>query len=134
MQGRDSDTAKPEVRAIQEATTTPLPQLVSRVVYLLGDRLACFIADADDVRILESWRAKGNARSISVRRLNIALQTALILRTRYQPDQIAPWFTWLNERLDDKSPASVLRSANTAEELADRARSLLAAAKMYLVE
>jgi hypothetical protein len=54
MQGRDSDTAKPEVRAIQEATTTPLPQLISRVVYLLGDRLACFIADADDVRILES--------------------------------------------------------------------------------
>lgn len=134
MRTRDADTAKPEVRAIQEAATTPAPQVVTRVVDLIGDRLTCYIAGVRDARTIASWQAKGDVPHVSARRLQIALQTALLLRTQYQPDQIGPWFTWLSDRLDDKSPASVLHSANTEEEFDDRARALIAAAKAYLAE
>ncbi len=134
MQTRDAATAKPEVRATHEAATTPPPQVVARVVDLIGDRLTCYIAGVRDVRTIASWQAKRDVPHIPARRLQIAFQTALMLRAQYQPDQIAPWFTWLSDRLDDKSPASVLHAANTEEELDDCARALIAAAKTTLTE
>jgi hypothetical protein len=132
MRARDSDTAKPELRAIQEAATTPAPQVVTRVMELIGDRLTCYIAGVSDVKTIARWRVKGDLPQPSARRLQIALQTALVLRTQYQPDQIAPWFTWLSDRLNDQSPASFLRCATTESEFEDGARALIAAAKAYL--
>jgi hypothetical protein len=130
----DADSAKPELRAIQEAATTPTPLVVARVVELIGDKLVCYIAGVRDGRVIEHWRTKGDVPRIAARRLQIALQTALLLGTRYQPDQIAPWFTWHSDLLNDRSPASVLHDAHTSEELDDLARSLIAAAKVYLIE
>jgi hypothetical protein len=131
---RDEDTAKPELRAIQVAATTPAPQIVSRVVDLVGERLTCYIAGVGDVGTIVSWQTNGDIPHASARRLQIALQTALLLRTQYQPDQIASWFTWLSDRLDDKSPASVLHDANSDADLDNRARALITAAKAYLTE
>ena len=112
----------------------PAPQVVARVVDLVGDRLACYIAGIRDARTLASWQTKGDVPHVSARRLQIALQTALVLGTRYQPDQISSWFTWLSDRLDEKSPASVLHNASTEEELSDLARALISAAKAHLAE
>jgi hypothetical protein len=133
-QRHDADTAKPELRATQLAAMTPAPQVVARVVDLVGDRLACYIAGVRDARTLASWQTKGDVPHVSARRLQIALQTALVLGTRYQPDQISSWFTWLSDRLDEKSPASVLHNASTEEELSDLARALISAAKAHLAE
>ena len=116
----------------QRAATAPPDQVVAGVIDLLGDRLTCYIAGVRDARTVASWAAKGNVPYAAARRLQIALQTALLLRKQYQPDQIAPWFTWLSEELGDKSPANALRNATSEEELFDQARSLMAAAKAYL--
>ena len=132
MRARDADTAKPELRAINEAAMTPAPQVVSRLVDLIGDRLTCYIAGVRDTRTIASWQTKGDVPYAPARRLQIALQTALLLSAQYEPSQIGPWFTWLSDRLDDKSPANILHDANTEEEFVDRGRALIAAAKAYL--
>jgi hypothetical protein len=128
------DAHKPKVRAIQEAATMAAPQVVASVVDLVGDRLTCYIAGVRDARTIASWQIKGDVPYASARRLQIALQIALLLRAQYEPDQIGPWFTWQSDMLDDKSPASLIHNANTEEEFDDRARALIAAAKAYLAE
>ena len=133
MRNRDRDTAKPEVLAVQVAAATPAPQLVERVIDLIGDRLTCYIAGVNDVQIIANWQIEADFPQHAARRLRIALQTALILRTQCQPDQIGPWFTCLSDRLNDQSPASILRSATSDLEFEDLARALISAAKAHLM-
>jgi hypothetical protein len=118
----------------QQAATAPPDQVVARVADLLGDRLTCYIAGVRDARAVARWKAKGNVPYVSGRRLQIALQVALLVSERYRPEEIAPWFTWLCDELGDKAPADVLRCATTEEEFFKTARALVAVAKVYLVE
>ena len=130
----NSDAAKAGSSGTGGSGDDPALQVLPRVLDLIGDRLTCYIAGVRDARTIASWQAKGDVPYVSARRLQLALQTALLLRTQYQPDQIVRWFTWLSDRLGDKSPACVLHSASTEEEFADHARALVGAAKAYLLE
>jgi hypothetical protein len=132
MQTSDAKTAKPEVRAIQEAATTPAPQVVARVVDVLGDKLTSYIAGVKDARTLVRWQQKGDVPDASARRLQMSLQAMLLMQTRYSPEHVRPWFTWLSDVLDDKSPAAVLHDANSDDEIEAAGRAVIAAAKAYL--
>lgn len=130
----DVQTAKPELRATVEASTTPVPQVVAKVADALGDRLTCYIAGIKDARTLARWQQRGDVPSESARRLQGALRAILLLSSSYRPDQIAPWFTWLNDALDDRSPAAALHAATTEDELEAAMRAVSAAARARMAD
>ncbi len=130
----DVQTAKPELRATDEASTTPVPQVVAKVADALGDRLTCYIAGIKDARTLARWQQRGDVPSDSARRLQGALRAIILLSSSYRPDEIAPWFTWLNDGLDDRSPAAALHGANTDDELEIAVRAVSAAARSLLAD
>jgi hypothetical protein len=130
----DLQTAKPELRATEEASTTPVPQVVTKVADALGDRLTCYIAGIKDVRTLARWQQRGDVPGDSARRLQGALRAIILLSSSYRPDQIAPWFTWLNDGLDDRSPAAALHSASTEDDLEATVRAVSAAARARLAD
>jgi len=112
---------------------TPVPLLLKRVIDLIGDRLTCYIVGFGDAEALATLQSEGDPPWLTTHRLEVALQTALVLRTQYSDDQIAVWFTWMNDHLNDESPARFLRSVATEDECQTHARALIAAAKAYLM-
>jgi hypothetical protein len=85
-----------------------------------------------DARTLARWQHKGDVPAAAARRLQGALRAILMLSQKYRPEQIASWFTWLNDLLEDRSPASALRSATSDEAIEDQARAIVAAARAHL--
>jgi hypothetical protein len=133
-QTTDRSTAKPDLAAAREASLTPAPELVARVRAILGSRLTALIAGRNDARTIDSWtRPDAKIPDLAKRRLQIAYAATLTLSQRYGAESIAPWFTWLAEVLDDRSPASIL--ANTGEDdVEEKGRQILRAARSHLAE
>ena len=135
MHARDAETAKPDVRANQQAATTPAHELVSRLREVLGAPLAMYITDVKDIRTLDRWAARADVPPLQARRLQAAYAAALVLQRRYaDAAHIAAWFTWLADTLDDVSPAAYLRAAESLEDAENRARDVLRAARLYLAD
>jgi hypothetical protein len=133
METRDTASAKPDVRANQQAATTPAHQVVVRLREILGTPLTMYLTDVKDVRTLDRWAAKADIPSLQARRLQAAYAAALVLQQRYRdPAHIAAWFTWLAETLDDASPAAYLRAIRDLDDAESRARAVLRSARLYL--
>jgi hypothetical protein len=135
MHSRDTDSAKPDVRATERAATTPQNVLVSRVREFLGVPLTMYLADVKEPRTFDRWIERGEVPLVKVQRLQAALAAALVLQNRYDdPQHIAAWFTWLSETLDDTSPAAFLRAATSPDDAATRGRDVVRAARLYLAD
>jgi hypothetical protein len=130
----DTTTAKPDIAASHEASTTPAPQVVARVADTIGARLTAVIAGVKDTRTVASWKDTGRIPTLARQKLQIALAAILTLGTRY-PDRssIEAWFTWLNDTLDDYSPSALLAEA-TDDNVESRGRDVLNAARLHLAE
>jgi hypothetical protein len=116
-----------------DTSAFPPSVVVGIVTDVLGDRLACYIAGETDARILTQWR-RGDVPNDSAQRLQGTLQIILELRKICSDhERIAPWFTWLNELLDDRSPASIMHdAAPTRIGIESATRTVLAAARAIL--
>ena len=130
----DSSTAKPDLAAIKKAALTPAPQIVAYVRNILGSRLTAMISGVKDARTIESWtHANAKIPELANRRLQVAYAATLTLKTHYERDSIASWFTWLAEDLDDRSPAALLADT-TDDDVEIRGREVLRAARSHLAE
>jgi hypothetical protein len=107
---------------------------VAEVAGTLGPRLAAAIAGVKDTRTLRHWQESGEVPHPAGSRLQAALVAILILEAQHEPDEVAAWFTWLNDELSDRSPAAVLRSASDDDSIEKAARSVVAAARAHLVQ
>ena len=131
----DAQTAKPDLVALRQASLTPAPQVVAQLVETLGPRLVAYIAGVKDSRTLVNWQDKGEVPYIPARRLQTVLAAVLTLRQHTtDPQELAAWFTWMTDALDDASPAGYLRGAEDDEAVEIRSRAVLAAARSYLME
>lgn len=112
-----------------EVTKYPVADVVVELRTLLGARIVAQIASATETRAVREWADGG--RSIknpeTVQRLRVALQAALLVTTHDTPAVAQAWFQGLNPRLDDRSPARVLRDGDPDTDGA----SVLAAAKAF---
>jgi hypothetical protein len=132
MADQDSPTAE-----ASDPGTTPVPLaswVIAGAIDLLGDRLTCYIANASDAQTIVRWQFRGQVPYAVARRLEIALQLALLLHARRPTEEIRSWFTWLSDLLDDRSPASTLHDARTEDDFETRANLLMAAARAYLTD
>jgi hypothetical protein len=100
----------------------------------IGERLTAYIAGVKDARTLGSWARNGDYSLQCRRRFQIALASVRVLEERHEdPDAVAAWFTWLNDLLDDSSPATLLRES-TDDNIETRGKQILAAARAQLTE
>ena len=131
---QDLATAKPDVAASREASTLPAHRVVTRVADTIGPRITALIAGVKDTRTITAWKESGRIPTLEFRKLQIALAAILTLSPRYgDPSSIGAWFTWLNDSLDDYSPASLIAEA-TEENVDSRGRDVVRAARLHLTE
>ena len=109
--------AKPDLAAHEAAIRLGIDAIVSQLRQRLGVRLVAYIAGASETRAVHQWAA--GTREIRdpevAERLRVVYQVVALLVTR-DSDQVAQaWFQGLNPKLDDRSPARLLRDGALAE-------------------
>lgn len=97
----------------QHVVMSDMPTIVRDLDALLGSRLVAYIGGVKETRAVRQW-STGERVPVGTteRRLRTALQTAKALQYREAPSVIQAWFQGMNPRLDDRSPARVLREAD----------------------
>jgi hypothetical protein len=114
----ENTPANPDQAAQNIASATPPPVLAQRLIAILGPRLVAYIGGVKDSRTVEAWsRGQSDMSRAAARRVQLAYACALALSDRYDHSGITAWFTWLNDMLDDTSPAAFLSGAESDEEL-----------------
>lgn len=107
--------AKPDMIAQRESVTLPLPQLVTRLVQILGKKITAYIGSAKDTRTVDRWMANGESFTPykdAEPRLRAAFHVAKMLNDYESHRVVQSWFTGLNPELDDRSPSRVLREVD----------------------
>jgi hypothetical protein len=121
--------AKPDLAAHEAAVRLGTDAIVAQLRQRLGVRLVAYIAGASETRAVHQWAT--GSREIRdpevAERLRVVYQVVALLVAR-DSDQVAPaWFQGLNPKLDDRSPARLLRDG----ELAVVGPQVLAAARTF---
>jgi hypothetical protein len=121
--------AKPDLIAHEAAIRADVAVIVQELRGALGARLVAVIAGVSETRAVHQW-ADGTRElksSATEDRLRLAYQIWRLI-TQRDSDRVAQaWFTGLNPKLDDVSPARLLRDGDLAEE----GPRLLAAARAF---
>lgn len=100
---------RPGLEAHRESLSTPFPELVSRLVPLIGRKLTAYIASVKDVRAVDRWM-KGNVAYGDVEsRLRFAFQVVRTLSELDSPQVVQAWLTGVNPELGDRVPVRLLR-------------------------
>jgi hypothetical protein len=120
--------ARPDFAAHDRAYRLPLDAVVAELRDVLGARLVAYVAGVTETRAVREWAEGVRApRSPVPERLRLALQVTEMLHGRDSAGVVQAWFQGLNPRLEDRSPARVLREGDL-EEVGPR---ILAAARAF---
>lgn len=129
MAGPRLAPARPDLAAHEAAMRADLTVLVKDLRAALGPRLVALIAGVKETRAVHQW-ADGEREiksSVTEDRLRLAYQLLKLITTRDDEAVARAWFTGLNPKLDDASPARLLRDGD----LDDVGPRLLAAARSF---
>ena len=121
--------ARPELEAYEAATRANVEVLVKELRAALGPRLVALLAGVTETRAVNQW-AEGTRELRSPtteQRLRLAYQLWKLITTRDSDGVAQAWFTGLNPKLDDTSPARLVRDGDL-DEVGPR---LLAAARSF---
>ena len=108
-------------QSVQENTRT----ISACLQDVLSQRLAAYVCGLKEGRTIARW-ANGETTEIrheNEKRLRNAYAVVRLLASFYTPATIRAWFLGMNPRLDDESPADVLRGGD--------GRGVLAAARAF---
>ena len=110
-------SGRPELEGL-EHSLQPMDVVVKELRGLLGARLVAYIAGVTETRAVRQWvEGSRDIRSHDTQlRLRTALQVAVLLSRRDNPDVVQAWFQGLNPRLGDRSPARLLREGSVDDE------------------
>ena len=108
--------ARPDFAAHDRAYRLPIDRVVTELRDVLGAKLVAYIAGVTETRAVREW-ADGvrTPRSPVPERLRLTLQVVEMLRQRESTAVVAAWVQGLNPRLDDRSPARLLREGDLEE-------------------
>ena len=100
------------LKAHRESLSLPFPELVSRLVALIGRKLTAYVAGVKDARAIDRWK-EGNAPYRDVEsRLRFTFQVVRTLRDHDSPRVIQAWLTGVNPELGDRVPLRLLRDGD----------------------
>lgn len=121
--------AKPDLVAYEAAIRADTAVIVEELREALGARLVAVLAGVSETRAVHQWvdGTRELKSSATEERLRLAYQLWKLI-TQRDSDRVAQaWFTGLNPKLDDTSPARLLRDGDLDEE----GPRLLAAARAF---
>lgn len=108
--------ARPDFAAHDRAYRLPIDGVVAELREVLGARLVAYLAGVTETRAVREW-AEGirTPRSPVPERLRLALQVVEMLHGHDSAGVVQAWFQGLNPRLEDRSPARLLREGDLEE-------------------
>jgi hypothetical protein len=120
---------RPELAAHRESLRLPAPEIVSRLVAILGRKLTAYIAKVKDVRAVDRWIAGGEIYGDAEQRLRFAFLVARTLYEQDTPAVVQAWMTGVNPELGDRVPLRLMREGDlhvVGPEVVRAARAFLA--------
>lgn len=108
-----------EIRDVEHETRfAPHPEMAEYLQEQLGQRLAAYIAGVADAKMVGRW-AKGrhSPRGITPDRLRTAFEVTKLIVNAYNAETAKAWLLGSNSRLDDESPAYLIRHAQSPDDL-----------------
>ena len=121
-------TAEPEMIE-REAVMATSAELAAYLQGELGQQLTAYLTGLRDAKMVGRWAGgKSAPREAANLRLRYAFRIARMLIDAYGADTAKAWLVGANTRLDDEAPASVLRHAQSPEDL----RRLVPAARAFV--
>jgi hypothetical protein len=121
--------SKPDLTAYENSIRLEPAEIVRELRAHLGARLVAFVAGVSETRGVHEWAAgeRQIRQSDVLDRLRLAYQIVLLIGARDDDAVIQAWFQGLNPKLDDRSPARLLRDGQLHEVGPD----ILAAARAF---
>lgn len=115
--------------AHEKSVRLTAPELVARLRDLLGAKLVAYLGSVKETRAVRQW-AEGDRTPSSdvIARLRVAYQVASQMTSTDSPAVVQAWFQGMNPRLDDESPARLLREGD----LDTDGPTVLAAARAFM--
>jgi hypothetical protein len=125
-----AEHARPDLDAHAHAMRAPFPQVVTELRELLGARLVAYLGGVGETRAVHQWAdGERTPADEAQQRLRFALRVALPIVAADSATIAQAWFQGLNPRLDDRSPARLLRDGA----LDDVGPAIVAAERAFLV-
>ena len=122
---------RPDLTAHTRAMRASFPEVAAELRELLGVRLVAYLGGVRETRAVHQWADENRQPSADVQqRLRLALQVVLPITEADGKEIAQAWFQGLNPRLDDRSPARMLRNGDFEE----TGPAVLAAARAFLVD
>jgi hypothetical protein len=105
--------ARPDFAAHDRAYRLPIDRVADELREVLGAKLVAYLTGVTETRAVREW-AEGTRtpRSPVPERLRLALQVVEMLQARDGAAVVQAWFQGLNPRLEDRSPARLLREGD----------------------
>lgn len=115
--------------AHEKSVRLSAPELVARLRDLLGAKLVAYLGSVKETRAVRQWAEGDRTPSADViARLRVAYQVASLMTSTDSPAVVQAWFQGMNPRLDDESPARLLREGD----LDTDGPTVLAAARAFM--
>jgi hypothetical protein len=121
--------ARPDLRAHKESLSLEFPELVARLVAMIGRKLTAYIAGVKDTRTVDGWTTGVKPYGDVEPRLRFAFQLVRTLSDHDSPRVVQAWLTGLNPELGDRVPLRLLRDGKletVGPELLGAARAFIA--------
>ncbi|MDB5071078.1 MAG: hypothetical protein JWM87_2189 [Candidatus Eremiobacteraeota bacterium] len=126
-------------RAIQAGDSVPeleSSEVAKQLVAILGRPLVALLTGVSATRVVRGWEDGGGIAPERDSALRVALQAALIVKTRFKDGVVRNWFGGHNTQLDDRAPGELVRALSElpplGSEARDLGRQLLAAARAFV--
>jgi hypothetical protein len=120
---------RPDLAAHREALRLPIPEIVEKLIAMIGRKLTAYVGGVRDVRAVDRWMAGGELYNDAEQRLRFAYQLVRMLAQREDARIIQSWLTGLNPELGDRVPLKLLREGD----LETVGPEVMGAARAFLV-
>ena len=126
-------------RAIETSDTVAeldSSQVAKRLGAVLGRPFLALLMGVSATRVIRGWEDGGGIAAERENAMRIALQAALIVKTRFKDGVVRNWFGGHNTTLDDRAPGELIRALAQLPPLGNEAhdlgRQILAAARAFV--
>jgi hypothetical protein len=103
---------RPDLASQREALRLSVPEIVERLIGMIGRKLTAYAGGVRDVRAVDRWMAGGDLYKDSEQRLRFAYRVVGMLAERESPKIIQSWLIGLNPELGDRVPLKLMREGD----------------------
>ena len=103
---------RPDLKWHREALSLAFPELVKKLVAMIGKRFTAYIGSVTDARAVDRWIADGRAYNSVEPRLRLAYHVAAMLGEHDAKRVVQAWLAGLNPELNDRVPLTLLREGD----------------------